>query len=123
MDGASSTNLTNDQVTEWYNNINTQLEAVSQLLTDVKTTIETGAGGHSIIEVTRSDDQELSNLWTNFAAAIDAAITKLDSKKAIFYASVESFVNLIIQSNETYDSETGNSIVSFDDYSSQLKDI
>lgn len=123
MGGASSTNLTNDQVKDWYDNINTQLETVSQLLTDIKTSIETGAGGHSIIEVTKSDDQELSNLWSNFAAAIDAAISKLDSKKAIFYASVESFVNLIIQSNETYDAETGNSIVSFDDYASQLKDV
>jgi len=116
-------NLTDEQVTEWSENIKTQIDNLSEFITHIKEVIAEGAGGNSIIEVTKSDDPSLSSLWSNFATSMDAANQKLNSQKEVFYSSIQTFVDLVKQSNETFISEVDDTSVSFDDAANDLEGL
>lgn len=99
----SLNNLTSQQVSDWFNNIQEQISSLSHHLQTIQETIEFGGDSSlpcGIIEITKSNDTTLSDSWNNLFYAMDAARKKLDSKTEVFYSSIKTFTEMINQSNE-----------------------
>ena len=99
----SLNNLTSQQVSDWFNNIQEQISSLSHHLQTIQETIEFGGDASlpcGIIEITKSNDTTLSDSWNNLFYAMEAAQKKLDSKTEVFYSSIKTFTEMINQSNE-----------------------
>ena len=117
-------NLTDEQVQTWAENITTELTSLSTYIGDISTTITEGdTEGHSIIEVTESDDSTLSQMWESFSACMDASKKKLDSQAEIFKSSIQTFVDLVRQSNEKHFADVEKATTSFEDASDEINGL
>lgn len=117
-------NLTDEQVQTWAEDITTQLTNLYNYISDIVKIIGEGdADGDSIIEVTKSEDSSLSNMWESFSACMDASKQKLDNQAEIFKSSIQTFVDLVRQSNEKHSSDVESASTSFEDASDAIDSI
>jgi len=122
----SLNNLTSQQVSDWFQNIQEQISSLSQYLSTIKGIILTGGDSSlpcGIIELTKSNDTTLSDSWNNFSLAVEAAQNKLDSKTEVFYSSIATFTEMIRQSNEENISAVDETTTTFENATDAINNL
>lgn len=120
----NTNNLTSQQITEWYDNIQVQIDSLSQYLSTIQESIEFGGGsGGGIMDITKSEDTSLSDSWQNLFLAMEAANKKLQNKAEVFYSSIKTFTEIINQSNEESISSIDETTQSFEEASDAINKL